>query len=158
MFVVACIINIDQEAQSHESVRQSPYSRLNTRLRRWRPSSRIPCTPLWDCPIAITIPHPIHLLDDLLLRCNECINGAHTIALLWAALDACEWGHPIVDDDPYLLAWDGRALEDCVAVSKNTGISQYSDVRWNWTLVEKGASCETLKDWFSGMWSYGNGP
>jgi hypothetical protein len=35
---------------------------------------------------------------------------------------------------------------------------ELEDIRWNWTLVENGASCETLKDWLAGMWSYGSGP
>jgi len=85
---------------------------LSTRPWWWGPSSRIPCIPLWNCPITITIPHPIHFLDDLFLRRDERIDGAHPVALLWAALDACEWGHPIVDNDPDLLAWHGCALEE----------------------------------------------
>jgi len=52
----------------------------------------------------MTIPIPIYLGDDLLLRCHESINGAHPIGLLRATLDACKRSDSVVDDDSDLLA------------------------------------------------------
>lgn len=38
------------------------------------------------------------------------------------------------------------------------GVWGREDVRWNWMLVENGASWEALKDCLAGIWSHGSGP
>jgi hypothetical protein len=60
----------------------------------------------------MTIPHPIHLRDDLLLRRHERIDRTHAITLLRATFDACEGGHSIVDDYSDLFAGDGGTLQN----------------------------------------------
>ena len=84
-------------------------------LRGRRASRRIPRRAFRDLPIAVTLILKVRITNDLLLRRDERINGAHSVLLRWASLDPGQRGNTVVDNDADLLAWDGRALEDCIS-------------------------------------------
>ena len=77
-----------------------------------RASRRIPRRALRHLPIPPTLILKVRITNDLLLRRDEHIKGAHPVLLPRASLDPGQGSDAVVDDDTDLLAWDGRTLED----------------------------------------------
>jgi len=60
----------------------------------------------------MAIINPIRLLYDFLLSSNEHIYGTHPVILVRASTDASERNDTVVDDNPDLWVWNGRARQN----------------------------------------------
>lgn len=47
----------------------------------------------------MTLIDPIRLSNNLLLSCNEYVDGTHAVFVVCAAMDASERRHAVIDDD-----------------------------------------------------------
>lgn len=121
----------------------------------WLSRRRFP--PIGDCPIAVAVVSPVRRPNDLLLRRDERVHGTHPVLLRSAARDTHQRDHAVVYDDAELRPGHGGAFKDCIDMCQCSRCPS-EDVRWNWTFVANGASCDTLKVRCFGMWSAGSGP
>jgi len=71
-----------------------------------RASRRIPRRALRHLPIAPTLIIKVRIPNDLLLRRDERINGAHPVLLRRTSFDPGQGGDAVINDDADLLAWD----------------------------------------------------
>ena len=77
------------------------------------PRRRVPLSAWRHGPVPVTVVVPVRLRNDLLLRGDEGIDGAHAVLLLGAAADGRQRNDAVVDYYADLWLWDGGAGKDC---------------------------------------------